>query len=119
LSICFVLALGFSSSGFAQEQKKKNSMAHVKTGFTCEEATKLKFDEAKYRQLKIDDRVILDARWNQCDLEKNPKSGRVAVVVTNPAPREGETKIFYGTMKRKDLDNATKNCKQVRRQASV
>ena len=62
-----------------------------------------KATEAHLRQ------VLLDAQWQKCEADK-AGGEKTVVVMTNPAPTEGSSKVFSGTIRRKDLENAAKNC---------
>jgi hypothetical protein len=88
--------------------------------YTCAQANSVKFDKAAYEALPLTDQYLIDGKFNQCDLEQrrlaaqktgvSPPTQKIVYVI-NPAPKDGDTKIFYGIAKQKDLENAIKNCK--------
>jgi hypothetical protein len=96
----------------------KNGIAAVKPAFSCDEANKIKFDSAAYSALSPDERVLVDAQWNKCDFDKRrrtaapgaPAPQTTVIVFANPAPSPSSSRVFYGLLNQRDLDNAEKNC---------
>lgn len=107
----------------ATEKPDVIAIAAVDVQWTCQQAENLKFDKPKYLALTSIEQVVLDARWKQCTLDseqkkQTPEDDRV-VVFTNPASMGPNDKVFYGLAKRKDLDNAEKNCAGAGRAAGI
>lgn len=104
-----------------------DAIAQVQGQYSCEQADALKFDAAKYSKLSLDDRVLIDAQWNHCDIvkklasmtEQEREQASEIVTFANPAATDKSSKVFYGLAKRKDLENLRKNCKGAGRATGI
>jgi hypothetical protein len=99
------------------DKSKVTWIAGAVPKWSCDEANNLKFDAPRYRKLSSANQVLLDQRWKQCDLQKQQAGKRpspedeFAVAVVNPVAMSKDDKILWGLVKRKDVENAEKNCK--------
>lgn len=111
-SIGLAIATGISADlAFAD-----TSVAGVESQYSCADATKLKFDQKAYEAKTPTDQRIIDAQYQQCKIQqeadaKGQKPSERVVIVANPTPTSDHDRVFYGTIKNEDLDNAEKNCK--------
>lgn len=97
------------------EGTQKSGIGSAKTGYTCDQVDGIKFDRAAYVALKPTDRMIIDAQFQQCEAIKKQSSvpteeDSSVILFTNPAPTSEDDKLFYGLVKRKDLDKAEAAC---------
>lgn len=87
---------------------EKEQLATVEIPYTCEEAGKLKFDQKGYEGLAVWEQTIVDAKYRMC---KTPADApEQVIVVANPAPTSENDKVFYGMVKRTDLEKAREKC---------
>ncbi len=104
--ILTITATPMIAPAFADE---KMSLVSIQSPYSCEEARKLKFDEINYTALNPDSQMSVDSKYHQCKLDDEARAQgttpRTVVIVRDP-----DGKIFYGTIKREDLENAQKNC---------
>ncbi len=115
-SACLVIA--FPVTGDAQTSQ--NTVAVIVDSYSCAEADEIKFDRSKYTSMDRQLQVIVDGTYQKCEMDKEkelarsegkPEPDEEVVILTNPAPTGEEDRLFYGTIKRADLENASKNCK--------
>lgn len=104
----------FMSTAVGSAVAEATSFMTFDAQFSCEEAARLKFNQAEYEALPGNDQVVIDATYQQCRIDKEaadkaqPPTIRT-VLVPNPAGTEDD-KLFYGLVSRDDIDNAKKNC---------
>ncbi|MBR0761556.1 hypothetical protein [Bradyrhizobium japonicum] len=90
------------------------SAAVIQNPFTCEQAGSIKFDKPTYEAKSPTDQRMIDAKYQQCEIdkrvEKGEPRGEQTVLIANPIPTDQNDRVFYGIIKTKDLENAQKNC---------
>jgi hypothetical protein len=100
-----------------------SALALVQTQFTCEQVNKIRPDDNAYKQLTSTARMILNAQWDSCEAKKNgltPKpEDDVSIIVANPVATDNDHKVFYGTLKRRDLNSAADNCAKTGKVAGI
>jgi hypothetical protein len=112
LCLCLVVATGVAPRLASAD----TSAVGLQTEYSCAEAEKLKFDQKLYESKTPVDQRMIDARYQQCKINqeaaaKGEEPKERVVVVANAVPTGEHDRVFYGTIRTADLNNAEKNCK--------
>lgn len=103
---------GILVSTFLFAEESENVIQAVSTEYSCEQADSLKFDKDKYTKLDGTTRVIVDAQWQQCQIRAEQNNNDEIVLIVNPAPISDNNRLFYGLLRRQQLEEAKKACDQ-------
>lgn len=112
-------ASGVAASSTVDEAPDR-SIGYVRTAYTCKQADALKFNKKAFAGLHPDNQMIVDGVYQNCQIlalrskqsAQEKEDGDEVVMFANPVPVKGGSKVFYGRVKRKDLENARKNCRR-------
>lgn len=113
--VFFVASACGLSGAWAQEDESKTAdgegtqLSMVKIDYSCEQASSIKFNQITYESLPVWEQTLIDTKYRMC---KTPADAEEAyVLVVSPAATSENSKIFYGTVKRADLEKARGVCK--------
>jgi hypothetical protein len=87
------------------------AMYAATSSYSCEEASRIKFSQAEYEALPIQNRIDIDQRYMNCQLEKEAPDGQPeqqAVVITDQV--DGKPRVFYGLVATSDLKKGYEAC---------
>lgn len=102
-----IVSIAMTAPAFADEQMK---LVGVQPHFSCEEAETIKFNKDAYTALNPDWQMAVDLQYQQCGINDKARAegrspGQQVVLAT-----DSEGKLFYGIIRRSDLQNAARNC---------
>lgn len=92
------------------------TLANLPEKIDCDAVEKIRFDKDVYKAKSPSERRLVDAQQIQCEIDAEAaKSGipaeEAVVVVVNPIPTGEHDRVFYGKVKKKDVENGARNCK--------
>ena len=100
--------LTVAQAGPALPESEGNALSLASSAYTCEQAEKIRFNKQEFYALEFTQRQIVGAIAEACITP--PEADYQPVLVVNPAATSDQEKVFYGTVKKKQLAEARKAC---------